>query len=341
MYWHADADGSHIERMELRVLSREDVRSAIDVAGAREAMREAFSGLSAGTASVPVRTQLQSEAGVTLFMPAYLGPASDGASGALGAKVVSVFERNSGRGLPVITGLVVLLDPLTGVPVAILDGTLLTSMRTAAGSALATELLARPDAAVLTLFGAGVQGRAHIPAIRDVRSIRELRIVDSSPDAAEQLASRVTDIRVRVMTDRTAAVRDADVVVTATTSQTPVFPGEALPAGAHVCAVGSFKPTMQELDVATVRRARVIVDSREGALSEAGDLIIPIRDGLLPESHIDAELGEMLNGDAPPGRAGRDLTLFKSVGNAAQDVVMARRILDSAGRLGLGTTVEL
>jgi len=333
--------------MELRVLSREDVRAAIDVAGAREAMREAFSGLSAGTASVPVRTQLQSEAGVTLFMPAYLAPAAGGASaaseasGALGAKVVSVFERNSGRDLPAITGLVVLLDPRTGVPVAILDGTLLTSLRTAAGSALATDLLAGPETAVLTLFGAGVQGRAHIPAIRDVRSIEELRIVDSSPAAAQQLASLVTDIRVRVMTDRTAAIRDADVVVTATTSQTPVFPGEALPAGAHVCAVGSFKPTMQELDVTTVSRARVIVDSREGALSEAGDLIIPIRDGLLPESHIDAELGEIVNGDAPPGRAGRDLTLFKSVGNAAQDVAMARRILDSAVQLGLGTTVEL
>jgi ornithine cyclodeaminase/alanine dehydrogenase-like protein (mu-crystallin family) len=340
MYWHANADGSQIDFMELRVLSRHDVRAAIDVAGAREAMRVAFSGLSAGTASVPARTQLESDAGVTLFMPAYLA-ADDGAAGALGAKVVSVFEQNRGLGLPAITGLVVLLDPGTGLPMAILDGTHLTSLRTAAGSALATELLARPQASVLTLFGAGVQGRAHVPAIRDVRPIEELRIVDPSREAAERLAAEVTGIPARVMTDREAAVRDADLVVTATTSVSPVFPGEALPAGAHICAVGSFKPTMQELDVTTVRRARVIVDSREGALSEAGDLIVPIRDGRLPESHIDAELGEIINGEAPRGRLGHDLTLFKSVGNAAQDVAIASRILDASIQRGLGTVIEV
>ncbi len=322
--------------MPLRVLTQDDVRSAITMRQAIDAMRQAFGQLSAGHARVPLRLPLETEKGVTLFMPAYLQRTGD-----LGAKIVSVYGDNPARGLPMINALVLVLDNQTGMPLALMDGTYLTALRTGAGSGLATELLAREDAEVAAVFGAGAQARTQLEAVRAVRPIREVRIVSRTRASAQRFASEIEGIDVRVMDDRSAAVRGADIIVAATTSSTPVFDGRDVEPGTHINGIGSYTPAMQEVDAAVVQRAKIVVDQREAALEEAGDLIIPIRQGLIRAEDIYAELGEIVNGEKAGRTSDDEITFFKSVGNAAQDVVTARWALEAAEERGLGTLVAL
>ncbi len=196
------------------------------------------------------------------------------------------------------------------------------------------------------MFGAGAQARAHIEVLSAVRRVREVRIVSRSGRSGARLAATLREsvsngAVVRAVDDRDEALRGAGIVVTATTSTEPVFDGRRLESGAHVNAVGSYRPDMQEVDAETVLRARVVVDQREAAWEEAGDLIIPRNRGLIDESHVEAELGEIVNGDAPAGREGREITLFKSVGNAAQDVALATAAVEAAEARELGIVVEL
>lgn len=329
--------------MRLRVLTGRDVRAALDMPAAIEAMRAAFGQLSAGRVRVPRRIGLEAAGGVTLVMPAFL---EEGA--ALGAKLVSVFEGNRERGLPSILGIVLLLDGRTGAPLAVLDGTELTALRTGAATGLAAELLAAEGASVLAVFGAGAQARTQVEAVRAVRPVREVRIVSRTRASAERFAAELgaagpgdlPALDARAVEDRREALGGAGLVVAATSSATPVFDGEQVEPGAHVSSIGAHTPEMREVDAATVRRARVVVDSRDGALAEAGDLIAPIREGILARDEV-VELGEIVNGVAPRGRAGREIALFKSVGNAAQDVEVARRALEAAEARGLGALVEL
>jgi len=333
--------------MSIRILSGADLDRAIDPRAAVEAMRSAFGQLSGGRAAVPLRLGLESAHGTTLLMPAWLA-----GTGELGAKVVSVFPDNPARGLPPIHGAVLLLDAETGRALSLLDGTRLTAVRTAAGSALATELLADPDADVLAVFGAGTQGRSHAELIAATRPLREIRIVSRTIEGARALAKALVEgagpcrsdgsgraPTVRAVADPDEALEGAGIVVAATTSTTPVFDGSRLAVGAHVNAVGSYRPDMQEVDETTVRRARIVVDQREAAWEEAGDLIIPLTCGIIGRDAIDAELGEIANGSAPRGRGDREITLFKSVGNAAQDVAMAAAALRAAEEKGLGVEV--
>jgi len=322
--------------MKLRILSEADVRAAIDMRQAIEAMREAFGQLAAGQATVPLRTPVETEKGLTLFMPAYLRGTGD-----LGAKIVSVYPDNPALGLPTITAVVIVLDGQTGQPLALMDGTYLTALRTGAASGLATELLARRDAQVVAVFGAGVQARTQLEAVRAVRPIREVRIVSRTRASAERFAAELEGVTVRAMDDRRAAVQGADVIIAATTSATPVFDGGDVAPGTHVNGIGSYTPEMQEVDATLVQRAKVVVDSREAALAEAGDLIIPLRQGLIAEDHIHAELGEIVNGTKPGRVADAEITFFKSVGIAVQDVVTARWVLQAAEAKGLGTVVAL
>ena len=335
--------------MTIRVLSATDVDAALSPALAVDAMRTAFSELSKGSAIVPIRGHLTTDLGTVLLMPAYLGD-----SQGLGAKIVSVFPANSEHGVPAIQGAVLLLDADTGTVRAVLDGTRLTAIRTAAGSGLATELLADSDSDVLAIFGAGVQARAHVEILAGTRTLREIRIVSRSNDSAVRLADELTGRpevllpagssasppMIRAVEHPSEALEGAGLVVAGTTSTTPVFDSDDLEQGAHVNAVGSFRPDMQEVDAKLVQRARVVVDQRAAIWEEAGDLIQPLEAGLIREDIIDAELGEILNGDAPRGRGGFDLTYFKSVGNAAQDVAIAGMALEGAERLGLGIVVE-
>jgi ornithine cyclodeaminase len=331
--------------MTIRVLSAADIDRALTAADSVDAMRSAFSQLSDGTADVPVRGGVDSEHGITLLMPAFLGRSKE-----LGAKIVSLFPGN--EDLPKINGAVLLLDAGTGRVKALLDGARLTAIRTAAGSALATELLADPEADVMVVFGAGTQGRSHIEIISATRRLREIRVVSRTEESAKRLVDDVTanlellppdasgePPAVRVFTDPAEALAGATLVVAATTSTTPVFDGNDLEHGAHVNGVGSFRPAMQEVDSTVVRRARVVVDQREAIWEEAGDLIVPFEAGEVGRDVIDAELGEIVNGDAPQGRGDHEITFFKSVGSAAQDVAIAAAALRAADRKGLGAEV--
>lgn len=334
--------------MTIRVLSTADVDACLTPTLAIDSMRTAFAELSGGSAEVPIRGHLTSHRGTVLLMPAYLSR-----SNSLGAKIVSVFPENAEHGMPAIHGTVVLLDANTGAARAVLDGTRLTAIRTAAGSGLATELLADPQAEVLAVFGAGVQARAHIEVLAGARPLTEIRIVSRSHASATTLAQALTSVAdtlvpagasagpptVRAVEHAADALKGAGLVVTATTSTTPVFDSRDLETGAHVNAVGSFRPDMQEVDPSLVRRARVVVDQRAAIWEEAGDLIQPLRAGLIDQDIIDAELGEIVNDTAPTGRAGFEVTYFKSVGNAAQDVAIAEAALECAEEQGLGTVV--
>jgi alanine dehydrogenase len=325
------------------VLTRSQIRELVPMLDAIELMKTAFTELSAGRTVSPLRTviSLDDREGDALFMPAYV-PAMD----ALGLKTVSVFRRNPERGLPVIHAIVGLVDPQTGQPLAIMDGTYLTALRTGAVSGAAADLLARADSHVLTAIGAGAQGVTQIAAVCAVRPIERVIAVDVSEEALERLRQNLRndwpeiESRLETTTDA-AAVREADIICTATTSRTPVFRDEDVRPGTHVSAVGAYTPEMQELPAATVARATVVVDTVDAALAEAGDLIIPLRDGLVSREHFARELGMVASGGAPARVSTDEITLFKSVGNAVQDVVVARRAVDRARERGLGTEIDV
>ena len=301
-----------------------------------DAMARAFGRLSAGRAEMPARVGLASGHGISLFMPARLD-----AGGERGAKIVSVFAGNRAGGLPAINGVILMLDDETGLPAALMDAGELTAIRTAAAAGLAARLLSRPGSRVLAIFGAGAQAHRQIEAVRAVRPIEEVRVVSRGGHSARRLASSLEGVEARGVANAAEAVDGADIIVTVTTSGTPVFDGSALPAGTHVSGSGSFMPDMREIGGEVVVRARVVVEERKAALEEAGDLVIPIRDGLVGPGVIDAELGEIVNREAPGGRAGRDLTFFKSVGTAVQDVAIGAEVLRRAEAEGLGRVVAL
>jgi ornithine cyclodeaminase/alanine dehydrogenase-like protein (mu-crystallin family) len=270
-------------------------------------IRGALVALSKGEAVQPLRqvAPVAEHKGFLGSMPAYVG-------GALGAKIVTFYPNN--RGVPTHHAVIVLFEPETGVPAAVMDGRLVTEMRTAAASAVATDLLARRDAAVLGIIGAGVQAHSHLEALRLVRPLDDVRVW--SPRSAAAFAER--NAGVRAVASAEAAVRDADVVLVATTSYTPVLEGAWLRPGAHVNAVGATRPDWRELDDDAVRGARLFVDSRDAARRESGDVAAACAAGVEP-----TEIGEALIG-ARPGRASADeITLFKSVGVAVEDVIAA------------------
>jgi ornithine cyclodeaminase len=319
--------------MQIRILTATDVRAALPMPKAIEAMKLAFGQFSFGEATVPLRGRLHTDKGVTLLMPAFLKRSRD-----LAVKVVSVFGDNPSLGLPTVSALVLVLDAETGVPRAMMEGDSLTALRTGAAGGLAADLLARKDASTVALFGAGVQGRAQLAAACTVRSIQEVMVFDPVPAAAERLVEEIgtwADApRARVAASSAEAVRRADIVLTATTATTPVFNGSDLPPGAHITGVGSFTPDMQEIDASVIQRAYVVVDSREAAMAEAGDLI-------KARAAIDAELGEIVNNDKPGRIDDKQITLFKSVGMAAQDAAAAAAVLSAAEGMGLGTVIDL
>jgi ornithine cyclodeaminase len=332
----------------MRILSARDVRRAITMPAAIASMREAFAQLSSGAAQVPQRLVLAQAArtAVTLVMPAWLPQGEQ-----LGVKLVSVMPGNAAAGLPVVPAIVLLLDATTGRARALLDGTYLTALRTGAASGLATDLLARLDARVATLIGAGGQAAQQLEAICAVRPIERAWIVNRTRAHAERLAEEVRawpdavrprEVRVAGLGDEAhPAVDGADVIATATSAQAPLFPGDWVRAGTHVNAIGAFTPQMRELPADLVARARLVVDQRAAALAEAGDIALAIAEGAITEDAIHAELGELVLGTRPGRGSAAEVTLFKSVGSAAQDVVVAELVYREALRLGLGIEVDL
>lgn len=325
--------------MKLRILSANDVRQALPMADAIEAMRGAFRALHDKEVSMPVRLALPTPAGIMLFMPAF-----NAGTGGLGQKVVSVFGKNPERGLPTIHALVTMYDATTGLPLALLEGTYLTALRTAAVTGLGTDVLARQDSRVLTIFGAGAAAATQIEAVCTVRPIEQVWIISRS-DSAQKLAVQLQQAdptrTYQATTDREAATRAADVIITATSSFTPVFDGSWVEPGTHVNAVGSFRPDMQEIDSTLIKRAIVVVDEKEGALEEAGDLLVPMSKGEWEFGQLYAELSELVAGAVAIPQEEGQITYFKSCGLAIEDVAAGQAILRVAEEKGLGQIVEL
>ena len=328
--------------MDLHLLSSADVVAALPMAEAIGGMKYAFAQLSTARADVPLRTHLQiGRNGTTLVMPAYLADSDD-----LAVKIVSVFPHNAQLGLPTIHALVLALDAATGKPLALLEGGSLTAIRTGAVSGAATDLLARHDAQSVAIIGSGVQARTQLEAVCTVRTIEEVRVFSLNHDQAEQFAIELAGqgpipLSITVAKDANSAVEDADIICTATTSTTPVFDGTRLKPGVHINGVGSFMPSMQEIDTPAVKRSLVVVDSRSAAMTEAGDLIIPLQNGDITQEHIAAELGEIVAGIHPGRTDSSQITFFKSVGVAVQDAAAASIAISNALANGLGETITL
>ena len=306
---------------ELRVIGAEELRARLPMAAAIDALEESFRTLD--PTGGPLRTHVETPHGSLLLMPAF------GRAG-VGVKLVSLTPANPERGLPFLHASYVLFDAETQAPEAVLDGSALTALRTAAVSGLATRFLSRQDGGRLVVFGAGVQARSHLEAMRSVRPVIDLAVVSRSRGAAEALVEEGLGRGLRARVGEPEAVREADLVCTCTTAEEPLFDGSWLPAGVHVNAVGSYRPETRELDTEAVRRARVVVETREVALAEAGELLIPIREGVIDAGHVVADLAETVRG-AEVRRSPDDVTLFKSVGMAFEDLVVARAVVD-AGR---------
>lgn len=306
---------------ELRVIGAEELRARLPMAAAVDALEDAFRTLD--PTGGPLRTHVETPQGSLLLMPAF------GEAG-VGAKLVTLTPANPARGLPFIHASYVLFDAETQAPEAVLDGSALTALRTAAVSGLATRFLSRQDAGRLLVFGAGVQARSHLDAMCSVRPVIDLVVVSRSRGAAEALVEEGLGRGLTSHVGDPGEVREADLVCTCTTAEEPLFDGSWLPAGAHVNAVGSYRPETRELDTEAVRRARVVVETREVALAEAGELLIPVREGAIDAGHIVADLAETVRG-AEVRRSPEDVTLFKSVGMAFEDLVVARAVVD-AGR---------
>jgi ornithine cyclodeaminase/alanine dehydrogenase-like protein (mu-crystallin family) len=298
-----------------------------------EAVAAAFVAYSGGRTVTPLRVGVEPPGadGVLLAMPAAVAEPP-----ALGAKIVSVFRGNPARGLPTVTSTYVLSDYETGAPLAIMDGSYLTAIRTAAGSAVATRALARTDAKSLGVFGTGVQARFHVETIRRVRSLSAVLVRGTSRQKGEAFAAWVGDATGLVARAATPEeVSACDIVAACTTSSTPVVVAEAVPDGAHVNAVGAFTPSTRELPAQLINRARVYVDTRAGALSEAGDLILAQQAGAFSE--LAGEVGEVLLGAVYGRTSDTEVTIYKSVGAAFLDAATARLAFAEASRSGIGT----
>jgi ornithine cyclodeaminase/alanine dehydrogenase-like protein (mu-crystallin family) len=318
------------------ILGHDDVLAALAPEDCGEAMAEVLAARARGEALMPLRMMVPFEgaAGFMGLMPAWRG----GGDPVFSLKSLCVMPGNPARGLDSHQGTVTLFDGTTGVPRAILDASAVTSVRTAAVSAVATRVLARQDARVLAVLGAGVQGRAHLTALLPVRGFDEVRVYAPSAEHARALA----DGRATVASSAEEAVRGADVVVLATSSPVPVISRDWLAPGAHVNAVGASVPSARELDVETVADGALFCDSRESLRNEAGEFRVAVEQGAISgEDHVRAELGEVLAGMAPGRTDNEELTVFRSLGLAVEDLAAAERAVARARELGIGTEVPL
>lgn len=329
--------------MNVVVLTVTDVRELLTMEEAIEANRRAYIALARREVDVPLRHHIRTQKGVGLVMPGYVPNEAS-----FGLKFVSVMPENRSRGLPVTVGVVMLLDPETGAPLAFMDGTYLTALRTGAGTGVATDLLAVPTAKTMTLIGTGGQADAQLRAVLSVRPVERVFVYNRTRARAEEFCRRHAGavnrngrpVALSVVDDLERAVRESQIVVTATNASTPVLLGEWLAPGTHVNAIGSHDREGREVDEEVVIRSRVIaVDFRPGAMM-AGDLAVPLDRGRIKESDL-VEIGTIAAGDVP-GRINQDdITFFKSVGHAVQDLVVAKLVYERARQRGMGKYISL
>jgi ornithine cyclodeaminase/alanine dehydrogenase-like protein (mu-crystallin family) len=327
--------------MTLIVLAKKDVEALLPMRECIGLMEAALASLARGEVVHPLRPVVPVAGTKNVFavMPAY-----SSALEAFSTKIISVYPDNHGTELDSHQGLVVLFDGTRGNPVALMDAASITAIRTAAVSAVATKLLALPNASTVAILGAGVQARTHVDAMLDARPFGHVVLWARSPEKARRLSEELAkkhDATFSVAPDVPRAVQGAQVVCTVTASREPVLRGEWIEPGTHINAVGASLATARELDTAAVKRARIFVDRRESALNEAGDLLIPISEGAITRDAILGEIGELLIGAIQGRTAAKDVTLFKSLGLAIEDLASARFLVEAASRAGAGTRVEL
>lgn len=325
---------------ELRFLNREEVKQALPMAAAIEAMKEAFALLSARRAIIPPRhfMDIPSREGTVLLMPSYVPQLKKSA-----LKLVTIFKENAEKGLPLIQALVMLMDATDGRHLALMEGSYLTALRTGAASGAATDLLAREESRIAAVYGTGAQSETQIEAICAVRPIEEIMVFGRSREKSETFARKMSE-RFEINIHAASAPEDvsrADVICAATTSELPVFSDSNLKPGVHINGVGSYRPDWQEVPAETVVRAKVVIDEWESCWAEAGDLIIPVERGLIKRSHVHCELGEIVSGTRRGRESDEEITFFKSVGNAVQDLAAATKVLAAAEAQGLGTMLSL
>ncbi|MDR1915539.1 MAG: ornithine cyclodeaminase family protein [Synergistaceae bacterium] len=324
------------------VISASDIRKVINMRDAIESDREAFSLQSQGKAQIPLRVVFDVEGrGLSSFMPAYVSSFPQA-----GVKIVSIFSGNIAKNLPVVSATVLLIDPETGIVNALIDGTELTRMRTGAISGLATELLSNESSETGALFGTGGQALSQLEAMLTARKLLEVRIYDTFHERIGHFIERASETahvfgaRLKAAGSPDEAVDGADVITTVTTTANPVFDGRRVKKGAHVNGVGTYEPHKRELDESMILRAdRIFVDNMEAIMAEAGDILIPMKEGKFKKEDITGELGDLILGNAP-GRTSEDqITVMKSVGFATLDLVIARKIFDKAVEMGIGTNL--
>ncbi len=324
-----------------RLLNEAQVKSLLPMDDLIQAMEDALARFSAGDVLQPVRTVLTVGPTRAFFglMPAYMPQPAR-----MGAKLVTVFGQNESRGLPSHLATILLLDPDTGALVGLLDGRYITEARTAAVSAVSARHLARADAATLAIIGSGVQARSHLEALAEVRTLGEARVWSPRQASRERFVGEMASHlpgRLRAVERAEDAVRGADIIVLVTSSPTPVIDDAWVSPGAHVISVGACRPDQREMDPVLVTRARLYVDSRAAALVESGDVVMGMRDGRFTETHIVGELGQVVLGRAPGRISDADVTVFKSLGMAVEDVVAADLALRKAVENSSGVELTL
>ena len=323
------------------VLSEREIQSLIDVEELIRALERAHIQFSSGKAVMPVRmvVPVPEIKGRITSMPAYLSDDK-----ALGMKVVTYFPENPRQGLPIILATVFLFSTESGKLLAVMDGTYITAIRTACISAVATRALANPETPVLGVLGAGVQARAQIRTLCAVRKIEEIKVYDVLEKSVQSLKEQLEpDLGIKIEAVKTPeqAVRNADLLVTVTTAKEPIIRVDWLKPGIHINAIGSHRPDLREIDGATMRRAKVVVDSREAVMAECGDVLLAIKEGAIGEEHIHAEIGEVLAGKKTGRTSAGEITLYKAVGIAIQDVATAKLVYQTAVEKKIGVNVEI
>lgn len=314
---------------DIKLVAAEDVKGLISMKEAINLMGKAFASYSSGRSHVPQR-YISDFPGLSMdifFKPVYCEDL-----GRIAAKILTQKQRNNHCDTPTILGIVLLFDASSGEILSLIDGTYLTALRTGAASGIATKLLARDDAETVAIFGCGAQGRTQLEAVCNVRSVKRAFLYDTNPEASlkmqEEMKNRL-GIPIHIEQDK-KRLNQADVICTATHSQNPLFRIEDVKEGVHINAIGSFKPQMQEIDPMVMKSSSLYVDSRKAVLKESGDLIKPINDGVLSSDFIRAEIGDLVNETVTGRRNEREITLFKSVGIAVQDLFVANAIYNNS-----------
>jgi len=322
------------------ILNRNDVISLLDMKDCIDAVEKAFAELSNGTAVLPLRTAIKPEGGISLYMPSYLKE-----MGALACKVVSVYKNNPSQyNLPTTIGKVLVQDEKTGDVVCIMDGSYLTAVRTGAASGVATKYLARDDKGQsVGIFGAGVQARNQLWAITCVRNVNKAVVYDLNDEALNKFIKKMTE-KLKIDITKSKSIQEViecNIICTATSSSVPLFDGSKVKEGTHINGIGSHTPDARELDSEIVKRSVFVGDSLEACFNEAGDIMIPMKEGSIKASHFYAELGEIVTGKKPGRRNNKDITLFKSNGLAIQDAATAHLVYKKALEKKIGMLVDI